>query len=159
MPEFPNIILYAIPLFVLSILLELYITTKENIKAYEAKDAFSSIAMGLGNVLLGFFSKAVVIFGLFLVYDHLRLFTIPISWWSFVILFFADDLSYYWFHRISHQCRLFWASHVVHHSSQHYNLSTALRQTWSGGFYSFIFWLWLPLLGFHPAMIMFQMSI
>jgi sterol desaturase/sphingolipid hydroxylase (fatty acid hydroxylase superfamily) len=48
---------------------------------------------------------------------------------------------------------------VIHHSSQHYNLSTALRQTWSGGFYSFVFWLWMPLLGFHPAMILLQMSI
>jgi sterol desaturase/sphingolipid hydroxylase (fatty acid hydroxylase superfamily) len=51
----------------------------------------------------------------------------PLTW---VVLFFADDLAYYWFHRVSHESRVFWASHVVHHSSQHYNLSTALRQTW-----------------------------
>ncbi|WP_299274987.1 sterol desaturase family protein [uncultured Psychroserpens sp.] len=128
-------------------------------KTYETKDAFSSIAMGLGNVFLGFFSKAIVLLAFFFVYEHFRLFTIPIVWWSFILIFFADDLAYYWFHRISHECRLFWASHVVHHSSQHYNLSTALRQTWSGGFYSFVFWLWLPLLGFHPGMILLQMSI
>lgn len=161
-PEFPNIILYAIPFFIVSMLLELYVTTREqlkHIKGYETKDAFASIAMGLGNVFLGFFSKALVLGAFMLIYNHFRLFTIPIAWWSFVLLFFADDLAYYWFHRISHECRLFWASHVVHHSSQHYNLSTALRQTWSGGFYSFIFWLWLPLLGFHPGMIMLQMSI
>lgn len=159
MPEFPNIILYAIPVFIIAMLLELYVTTKQQLNSYETKDAFSSIAMGIGNVLIGFASKALVLLALFLVYEHLRIFTIPIVWWSFVLIFFADDLSYYWFHRISHQCRLFWASHVVHHSSQHYNLSTALRQTWSGSFYSFIFWLWLPLLGFHPAMILLQMSI
>ena len=47
-----------------------------------------------------------------------------------MLLFFADDFAYYWFHRVHHEIRLFWASHVVHHSSQHYNLSTALRQTW-----------------------------
>ena len=159
MPDFPNIILYAIPFFVLAMLLELYVTAKKAIKTYEVKDAFSSITMGLGNVILGFVSKAIVLFVLFLVYDNLRLFTIPVAWWAFVLLFFADDFSYYWFHRISHECRLFWASHVVHHSSQYYNLSTALRQTWSGGFYTFIFWLWLPILGFHPAMIMLQMAI
>ncbi|MEZ4803026.1 MAG: sterol desaturase family protein [Gelidibacter sp.] len=159
MPEFPNIILYAIPFFILSMLLELYVTTKEHIKTYETKDAFSSIAMGLGNVALGFLSKALVLLAFMFVYDHFRLFTIPLAWWSFVLLFFADDFSYYWFHRISHECRLFWASHIVHHSSQHYNLSTALRQTWSGGFYSFVFWLWLPLIGFHPGMILLQMSI
>lgn len=159
MPNFPNVILYAIPFFVLAMLLELYITTKQHIKTYETRDAFTSIAMGLGNVFLGFASKILVVLALFLVYDNFRLFTIPVAWWSFLILFFADDFAYYWFHRVSHECRLFWASHVVHHSSEHYNLSTALRQTWSGGFYTFIFWLWLPLLGFHPAMILLQMSI
>ncbi|WP_179320006.1 sterol desaturase family protein [Winogradskyella helgolandensis] len=159
MPDFPNIILYAIPFFVLAMLLELYITTKQHINTYETKDSFSSIAMGLGNVILGFASKALVILVFFWVYDNVRLFTIPVAWWSFLFIFFADDLAYYWFHRVSHECRLFWASHVVHHSSEHYNLSTALRQTWSGGFYTFIFWLWLPLLGFHPAMILLQMSI
>ncbi len=159
MPDFPNIILYAIPFFVLAMLLELYVTAKQHIKTYEPKDAFSSIAMGLGNVILGFASKALVLLVFFWVYDSFRFFTIPVAWWSFVLLFFADDFAYYCFHRVSHECRLFWASHVVHHSSQHYNLSTALRQTWSGGFYTFIFWLWLPLLGFHPAMILLQMSI
>jgi len=159
MPDFPNIILYAIPFFILAMLLELYVTAKQQIKTYERQDAFSSIAMGLGNVILGFASKALVLLIFFWVYDHFRVFTIPVVWWSFVLLFFVDDFSYYWFHRVSHECRIFWASHVVHHSSEHYNLSTALRQTWSGGFYTFIFWLWLPLLGFHPAMILFQMSI
>lgn len=162
MPEFPNIILFAIPFFIVAMLLELYVTTREQlkeIKGYERKDAFASIAMGLGNVFLGFFSKIIVLWAFILIYENFRIFTIPIAWWSFILIFFADDLSYYWFHRISHECRLFWASHVVHHSSQHYNLSTALRQTWSGGFYSFIFWLWMPLLGFHPGMILLQMSI
>ncbi|WCO03343.1 sterol desaturase family protein [Psychroserpens ponticola] len=158
-PNFPNIILYAIPFFILAMLLELIVTIKQGIKSYKSKDAFSSIAMGLGNVFLGFFSKALVLLSFFYIYENFRLFTIPVTWWSFVLIFFVDDFAYYWFHRVSHECRLFWASHVVHHSSQHYNLSTALRQTWSGGFYSFIFWLWLPLLGFHPAMIMLQMSI
>jgi sterol desaturase/sphingolipid hydroxylase (fatty acid hydroxylase superfamily) len=159
MPEFPNIILFAIPFFILAMLVELYYTVKHNIKTYQPKDAFSSIGMGLGNVFLGFLSKAIVLGSFVYIYEHFRFFTIPLTWWSFVLLFFADDFSYYWFHRISHECRLFWASHVIHHSSEHYNLSTALRQTWSGGFYSFIFWLWMPLVGFHPAMIVLQMSI
>lgn len=159
MSDFPDIILYAIPFFVIAMALEIYVITKHRLKEYHAKDAVSSIAMGLGNVFLSFFSKLVVFAALFFIYENFRLFTIPITWWSFIILFFLDDLSYYWFHRVSHECRLFWASHVVHHSSQHYNLSTALRQTWSGGFYSFIFWCWLPLLGFHPGLIILQMSV
>lgn len=159
MVDFPDIILYAIPFFIVAIGLEIYVVTKRRLKGYHTKDAVSSIAMGLGNVFLGFFSKLVVFAALFFIYENFRLFTIPITWWSFIILFFLDDFSYYWFHRVSHECRLFWASHVVHHSSQYYNLSTALRQTWSGGFYSFIFWCWLPLLGFHPGMIALQMSV
>ncbi len=159
MPYFPPIIIYAIPFFVFAMLLEFFVASAKNIKSYTAKDAFSSIAMGLGNVFIGFVSKLFVFAALYFVYENLRIFTIPISWWSFMILFFLDDFSYYWFHRTSHENRFFWASHVVHHSSKHYNLSTALRQTWTGSFYSFIFWLWLPLIGFHPGMIIFQMSI
>jgi sterol desaturase/sphingolipid hydroxylase (fatty acid hydroxylase superfamily) len=74
-------------------------------------------------------------------------------------LFFADDFSYYCFHRISHECRLFWASHVIHHSSQRFNLGTALRQTWTGNFMSFVFWLWLPLIGFPPVMVLTMQAI
>ena len=159
MPNFPPIIIYAIPFFVLAMLLEFFVTSAKNIKSYTAKDAFSSIAMGLGNVFIGFVSKLFVFAALYYVYENLRIFTIPITWWSFIILIFLDDFSYYWFHRTSHENRFFWASHVVHHSSKHYNLSTALRQTWTGSFYSFIFWLWLPLIGFHPGIIIFQMSI
>ena len=159
MPNFPPIIIYAIPFFVFAMLLEFVVSSNKNMKSYTAKDAFSSIAMGLGNVFIGFLSKLFVFAALYYVYESFRIITIPITWWSFVILFFLDDFSYYWFHRTSHENRFFWASHVVHHSSRHYNLSTALRQTWTGGFYSFIFWLWLPLLGFHPGMILFQMSI
>ena len=159
MPNFPPVIIYAIPFFVLAMLLEFFVASTKNIKSYTAKDAFSSIAMGLGNVFIGLVSKLFVFAALYFVYENLRIFTIPISWWSFMILFFLDDFSYYWFHRTSHENRFFWASHVVHHSSKHYNLSTALRQTWTGSFYSFIFWLWLPLIGFHPGIIIFQMSI
>jgi len=159
MTSFPNIILYAIPFFAIAMGLELYFVINEGSKKYEAKDALSSISMGIGNTILGLLSKVIVFGCLFYVYENFRLVTIPIVWWSFVLLFFLDDFTYYWFHRVSHECRFFWASHVVHHSSQHYNLSTAVRQTWSGGFFSFVFWLWLPFLGFHPGMIMLQMSV
>ena len=159
MPNFPPVIIYAIPFFVLAMLLEFCVASTKNIKSYTAKDAFSSIAMGLGNVFIGLVSKLFVFAALYYVYENFRVFTIPITWWSFIILIFLDDFSYYWFHRTSHENRFFWASHVVHHSSKHYNLSTALRQTWTGSFYSFIFWLWLPLIGFHPGIIIFQMSI
>lgn len=158
-PEMPNLIHYAIPFFALTVIIEIIATVRVKSKGYEYKDASTSIIMGLGNVGVGLISKGMVLFLLLLVYNHLRFFTIPFTWWAWILLLFADDLTYYWNHRIGHTVRFFWASHIVHHSSQKYNLSTALRQTWTGSFTSFIFYLWLPLLGFHPAMILMQMSI
>jgi len=158
-PEMPNLIHYAIPFFALTVIIEVIATVRLQMKDYEYKDAGTSIAMGLGNVFIGLFSKVMVFSAFLLIYNHLRLFTIPFTWWAWILVFFAEDLGYYCFHRVSHTSRFFWASHVVHHSSQKYNLSTALRQTWTGSFTSFVFYLWLPLLGFHPAMILMQMSI
>ena len=157
-PEIPNLIHYAIPFFIVTVILEIILTIKIKLDEYEFKDAGSSILMGLGNVFIGLFTKGIVL-GVFLFLYQYRFFTIPFAWWSWLILLFAEDLCYYWFHRISHESRLFWASHVVHHSSQKYNLSTALRQTWSGSFYSFVFWIPLLLIGFHPIMVMTQMAI
>jgi sterol desaturase/sphingolipid hydroxylase (fatty acid hydroxylase superfamily) len=154
----PNLIHYAIPGFIILMALEVYLSIRMRKEAYEWKDSAASISMGLGNVFLGLIAKGLVLGAFFFSYKF-KLFDIPVTWWSWVVLFFLEDLSYYVFHRVSHRSRLFWASHVVHHSSQHYNLSTALRQTWTGSFYSFVFWLWLPLLGFHPFMVMTQMAI
>ncbi len=157
-PEIPNLIHYAIPFFIVTVILEIILTIKIKLDEYEFKDAGTSILMGLGNVFIGLFTKGIVL-GVFLFLYQYRFFTIPFAWWSWLILLFTEDLCYYWFHRISHESRLFWASHVVHHSSQKYNLSTALRQTWSGSFYSFVFWIPLLLIGFHPIMVMTQMAI
>ncbi len=159
LPELPNLIHYAIPFFVVTVFLEVILTVKVKLEDYEFKDAGASILMGLGNVIIGLFTKAMVLSLFYLVYNFYHLFEIPFVWWAWLIILFAEDLCYYWFHRTSHESRFFWASHVVHHSSQQYNLSTALRQTWSGSFYSFIFWLPLILIGFHPVMVLVQMSI
>ena len=155
----PEILYFAIPGFVVLLLLEAWYSWKEHKDLYEVRDTFSSLAMGIGNVISGFLSKLLV-FGAFTLVYKFRLFTLPFSWWMWVLAFFADDLSYYWFHYFSHNVRWFWASHVVHHSSQRYNLSTALRQTWTGNLTGgFIFWMWMPLLGFHPIVVMLMQQI
>ena len=154
-----NIIHYAIPGFILLLLVEVWIAAKENKSWFEAKDTFSSLSMGIGNVAIGLFSKGIVLGAFAFVYQF-RIFELGFNWWVWILLFFAEDFSYYWFHRVSHSSRYFWASHVVHHSSQHYNLGTALRQTWTGDLSGgFVFWLWLPLIGFHPAMIFTMQAI
>jgi sterol desaturase/sphingolipid hydroxylase (fatty acid hydroxylase superfamily) len=158
-PEIPNLIYFAIPFFVITLIIEIVVINKTKIASYEFKDAGASISMGLGNVFLGVFAKGIVLTALTYVYLNFRFSTIPFIWWAWILILFADDFFYYWFHRVSHENRFFWASHVVHHSSKKYNLSTALRQTWTGSFMSFVFWLPLALLGFHPVMILAQMSI
>lgn len=154
----PDLIHYAIPAFVVLLLTEIFITSWDHRDLYELKDTLGSLAMGLGNVAIGLFTKGWIFLCFTMIYQY-RWFDVTPTWWTWILLFFAEDFTYYWFHRTSHQSRLFWASHVVHHSSQKYNLGTALRQTWTGSFMSFIFWLWLPLVGFPPAMIMSMMAI
>ncbi|GAB3166097.1 sterol desaturase family protein [Telluribacter humicola] len=157
-----DIILYAVPVFVGSIIIEvLYLRhLQRHHDHYQTKDTVSSLSMGIGNVITGIVSKAVV-FGAVTLFYQFRLFEPDrMQWWYWVAIFFADDFSYYWFHRTSHGVRYFWASHVVHHSSQFYNLGTALRQTWTGNLSgSFIFYLWMPLLGFHPVDVILMQSI
>lgn len=156
----PNLLYFATPAFVVLLLAEIVINAWDHRDLFEAKDTAASLAMGLGNVASGIVTKALI-FALFLGAYEFRLFTIPMdAWWAWLVLFFADDFSYYWFHRVAHSSRFFWASHVVHHSSQKYNLGTALRQTWTGNLTgSFIFWLWLPLVGFHPIMVMTMQAV
>lgn len=155
-----DLIQYAIPGFVVLLVAEVIVTAIQQKDYYNAKDTAGSLAMGIGNVVVGFVGKALV-FGAYSLVYQARLFTIDMtSGWAWVALFFADDFSYYWFHRISHSSRYFWASHVVHHSSQKYNLGTALRQTWTGTLSgSFIFWIWLPLIGFPPAAVMTMQAV
>jgi sterol desaturase/sphingolipid hydroxylase (fatty acid hydroxylase superfamily) len=156
----PSLLYYAIPGFVILLVLEAIFSAYEKRDLYRTKDTFSSLALGIGNVLAGLLSKGLI-FGIFMLLYKFRLFTLDASqWWVWILAFIADDFSYYWFHRVSHHVGWFWASHVVHHSSKQYNLSAALRQTWTGNFAgSFLFWLWMPLLGFHPIVVLTMQAI
>ena len=155
-----DLIQYAIPGFIILLITEVIVTARQQKDYYDAKDTAGSLAMGIGNVIVGFVGK-VIVFGAYTLVYQLRFFTVDMTqWWAWIVLFFADDFSYYWFHRISHSSRYFWASHVVHHSSMKYNLGTALRQTWTGNLSgAFIFWIWLPLFGFSPVAIMTMQAI
>src|SRR5215469_4979219 len=148
-----DLIQLAIPAFIALMVLEAIVGSILKREIYELKDAAASVTMGLGSIAADLLGK-VVQFSVLTWLARFAIFHIGYEWWAWVLLFFGDEFSYYWFHRVSHECRLFWASHVVHHSSQRYNLSTALRQTWTGGFMSFLFWLWLPIVGFAPVMIL-----
>jgi sterol desaturase/sphingolipid hydroxylase (fatty acid hydroxylase superfamily) len=152
--ESSSLILYAVPVFVACILLEVLVGRAGKHVRYQGRDTAASLTMGLGSVLISAATGSLVA-SCFAIAHRLAAFEIGHAWWAWVLCFFAEDLAYYWFHRVSHERRWFWASHVVHHSSQHYNLSTALRQTWTGKItFGFVFWLPLLLLGFAPEMVL-----
>lgn len=155
--SFPDAVAYAVPLFALMIAVEMVVARRTGRGAYEARDTLTSLAMGFGNRVASVIGAGALMYAAFEFVHQFRLIDdVPVTWLSVLICFIADDFAYYWFHRIAHERRWFWASHVVHHSSQHYNLSTALRQTWTGKFtFSFIFALPLAFIGFPPAMLAF----
>jgi len=158
--EFPDIVTLAVPVFVLLVLIELAVWKITGHGRYETRDAAASLAMGLGNQIAPLFGGAALLGGVWTWLYQFRIFDIPNTIWAVALCFVLDDLRYYWVHRISHERRWFWASHVVHHSSQHYNLTTALRQTWTGDIINgLIFKSPLVLLGFHPAMVAFAFGI
>ena len=148
---------WAVPAFVILVILEMVWARYRRPDAYEPKDTLVSLAFGLGSTVAGVAFGGLVL-ALFLWAYQFRVFDMGEQWWTvwwaWPLCFVLDDLKYYWVHRFGHRVRWFWASHVNHHSSQHYNLSTALRQTWTGTFtLGFVFALPLVLLGFHPVMI------
>ena len=146
---------YAIPGFIALILTEMLIARARAPERYCPRDTLTSLLLGLGSTAAGALSAGLVL-GVFGWLAHFRIVTIPYSWWAWVACFILYDLAYYWFHRGAHRIRWLWAVHVIHHSSQHYNLSTALRQTWTG-FVSgaFLYPAPLLLLGFPLPMILF----
>ena len=159
-PDLPPIVQLAVPFFIGSLILEFAVGYLRGGARYETRDTLTSLSMGVGNLALGILSAGTVYALLSLVHQlaPVRFGEQPWgwSWWLFGLCFVIDDLRYYWYHRLAHEVRWWWASHVNHHSSQHYNLSTALRQTWSYDLtLSFVFFVPMVLVGFDPRMIFF----
>ncbi len=122
---------------------------------YRVQDTLASLGMQAGNIVMNLGMAGVVFAGLTAAYEHRWLDLSPSSPWAWAALFVLDDFTYYWFHRISHECRFWWAAHVNHHSSQEYNLSTAIRQSWTSVIVgTWTPWIPLAFLGFPPAMIL-----
>jgi sterol desaturase/sphingolipid hydroxylase (fatty acid hydroxylase superfamily) len=156
-----TIILIAIPMFVLFLAVEaLYyrFQPQDDELGYAMQDTVTSLSMGIGSRVWGLLWDIAALLGLSAAYALTPLRIDMHSAWAWVALLVAEDLCYYAFHRASHRVRLFWASHVVHHSSQYYNLSTALRQEWTG-LGTFVFWVPLALVGFPVWAIYLQQSI
>jgi sterol desaturase/sphingolipid hydroxylase (fatty acid hydroxylase superfamily) len=154
-PDLPSPVDIAIPAFVLLILAEMWVARRRDRSRYEPRDTLTSLMLGFGSTIAGLLTGGAFFAIALWVYQH-RLVEIPFTWWALLLAFVLDDFAYYWIHRAGHRIRWAWAAHVIHHSSQHYNLSTALRQTWTGFFgATFIIKLPLFLIGFDPLVIAF----
>lgn len=143
----------AIPFFFLLMAVELGWSAWAGRKVYRFNDFVANLGCGIGSQVVGAFSKTMIFVVYLWVYDNARLFTLPDTVLTWVFTFLLIDLLYYWFHRLSHEVNFLWAAHIVHHQSEEYNLSVALRQSWWQGLFSFWFYVPVALLGVHPIII------
>ncbi len=149
-----QIIVLATPVFLLLIALEFAWGWARGRNTYRLNDAINSISLGVLSQLSAVFLKVLTIGIYTAVFGWVALWPHPGFWntwygWVLAVLFY--DLCYYWLHRLGHTSAVLWAAHVVHHQSQDYNLSTALRQTSSGALLGWIFYLPMALAGVPPA--------
>lgn len=163
--DITNPLTYGVPAFVLLIIIEIYFSLKYEKELYQWKDLGASSFIGAGATLLAIGTKMASIAAFFVIYnlfnpiaDGVRVHLLGynsfgFAWYMFLICQVLDDFNYYWYHRLSHTIRVLWAAHVVHHSSDNYNLGTGIRNGWVTLFYKPLFWMWLPAIGFHPMMV------
>lgn len=146
-----NLIVLSIPLYFLLIGIELLAERWQQTSRYHLHDALTNISCGLTQQVTGVFMKVLGVGAYALLYQHAALWHVPRTWLTGALLFVLTDFCYYWAHRFSHEVNLFWGGHVVHHQSEDYNLSVALRQGSWQELFTFAFYLPLAVLGFEPA--------
>jgi sterol desaturase/sphingolipid hydroxylase (fatty acid hydroxylase superfamily) len=146
--DMPNLMQYAIPLIALLMVVEFIIITFIHQKHYEKRDFLASASIGLGNVVVSALFK-VIMFTMVLFFYNLVPWKMPHTWWSYLSCFIILDLCRYWAHRISHEQRFWWATHVTHHSSEFLNWSTSMRVSWTQQI-KIVFFIPIPILGFDP---------
>ncbi len=146
-----HVIVLATPVFLLAIALEWWLGRRRGRDTYRLGDALASMGLGVMSQVTGVFGAllGVAVYGL--AFEHLALWRLPAdspAVWIGALL--AYDFCYYWYHRAGHRVAVLWAAHAVHHQSEDYNLSTALRQTSSGFVFGWLFYLPLALAGVPP---------
>jgi sterol desaturase/sphingolipid hydroxylase (fatty acid hydroxylase superfamily) len=152
--------LYAMPVFLAAIVLEALWSRNHHYGWYRGRDTFVSLSMLVASALVELLPRLLAVLLMFKLHDISPLRdVVGRQWWAWLLLFFLDDFTYYWFHRANHEVRLLWAGHVNHHNSRYFNFGTALRQGVGERIHKFLFWLWLPLLGFDPLMILTMIGI
>ena len=144
----PNIIIWAAPVMFFFVLVEWYISKKQNHQLYEKKDTIGSICVGVGNVIINTLLKVSLFYIVILIYNMIP-WRMHLRWWTLIPCYLIFDLCSYWSHRISHEQRFWWATHVVHHSSENYNLTVSFRLSWMQNL-KLIFFFPVMAISFHP---------
>ena len=151
-----DLIALAVPFFLLALLVELVVDRRRGTGLYRANDAINSLSAGTLSTTIGYFTKLLPLIAWGFVLENFALIDMPLGWFDasprgialWVTAALAWDFCYYWFHRFSHEISVLWAAHAVHHQSEDYNLSTALRQTSTGFVFGWIFYVPLFVIGF-----------
>lgn len=143
-----SIMPYAAPILIALVLAEWFISTRKKLKIYDVKDSFAATVIGLVNVGIGLLLKTIN-FVFLLFFLTLVPWRIPTEWWTFILCFVAIDFFRYWAHRIAHEQRFWWATHVTHHSSKEYNFSVSFRLGWTQ-YIKIIFFIPVIMMGFDP---------
>ncbi len=148
----PVITHFTLPVLAVLMFVELFHSWQEKKELYSSADTLSNIVVGLSAFAFNLFSKYLGFY--LMVWLHsFSIVSFPSVWWVWILAFLANEITFYIYHRCCHEVNWFWASHVVHHSSEHMNISVAFRQSFTSSLSGhFIFWLWMPLLGFSPFM-------
>ena len=143
-----NLVVYAVPIFILAILVELAYGLAVHRNTYRLNDSFSSLALGVLSQARRFVTLGVggYVYHLITVYFSLPLMDAS-HWFTWVLAMVLYDFCYYWLHRLGHERTILWAAHVAHHQSEDYNLTTALRQTSTGFLLGWIFYIPMYLVG------------
>ncbi|MES2575124.1 MAG: sterol desaturase family protein [Bacteroidota bacterium] len=148
-----NFIALAIPFFIFFMLLEYYISKKKNKEVYHFNESIANVNVGIVERICDLLTTGSFFFVFDWLYKNFSFFKIEPSITSWVLLFLATDLIWYWYHRFGHKINLFWAGHVVHHQSDDFNYSAAARITVFQAIMRGLFWSILPIIGFNPEMI------
>ncbi|MCD9014174.1 sterol desaturase family protein [Parachryseolinea silvisoli] len=147
----PNIIVWAAPFMFFFVLLEYFISRWQNKKLYSRSETIGSTLVGLGNVAIGLVLKVFLLW-IFIAIYNLIPWRMSFHWWTFIPCYILFDFCSYWAHNVSHRLRFFWATHVAHHTGEHYNLTVSFRLSWVQ-YFKIIFFLPVALLGFHPIIL------
>lgn len=148
-----NYLAFVLPVFLIFCAVEYYFSLKKDKKLFRFGETISNLNVGIFERTCDLFTTALLHFYFVWLYDSFAVFTIKSNIFTWLLLFLATDLLWYWYHRLGHRVNILWSAHVVHHQSEDFNFTVSARITMFQAFFRSLFWSFIPILGFPPEMI------